>query len=268
MTHGKAGEQFATNTHAGGDGSDHADVATNTTHSGGDGSDHADVATNTTHSGGDGSDHADVATNTTHGSGNGSDHANVATNTTHGSGDGSDHADVATNTTDIATNVTAIGSNTTHRGSNGSDHSYLDQAVTIASSPTFANTTITTEINTAAWADYGGTSTIVGWSGTPTKNIWYKKVGKLVFVKAYISGTSDSTSVTFTLPYTSKNSTNGGAHTATIGADNGADCGCSTQLPANNDTVTCYKGTNWATWGNWTNSGTKTINANFFYEAA
>ena len=35
-------------THASGDGSDHADVATNTTHSGGDGSDHADVATNTT----------------------------------------------------------------------------------------------------------------------------------------------------------------------------------------------------------------------------
>jgi len=37
---------------------DHANITA------GDGSDHADVATNTTHSGGDGSDHADVATNT------------------------------------------------------------------------------------------------------------------------------------------------------------------------------------------------------------
>ena len=36
----------------------------------------------------------------------------------------------------------AIGLNTTHRGSNGGDHSYLDQAVTIAGSPTHAYLTL------------------------------------------------------------------------------------------------------------------------------
>jgi len=36
-----------------------------------------------------------------------------------------------------------IALNTTHRGSNGSDHSYLDQAVTIAASPTFAGLDLT-----------------------------------------------------------------------------------------------------------------------------
>jgi hypothetical protein len=40
-----------------------AQIESAVTHYGGDGSDHADVATNTTHSTGDGSDHADVATN-------------------------------------------------------------------------------------------------------------------------------------------------------------------------------------------------------------
>ena len=51
---------------------------------------------------------------------------------THVSTDGSSHSIVGSNTT-------AISLNTTHRTSNGSDHSYLDQAVTIAGSPSFAN---------------------------------------------------------------------------------------------------------------------------------
>lgn len=36
-----------------------------------------------------------------------------------------------------------ISENTTHRGSNGTDHSYIDQAVTIAATPTFASLTLT-----------------------------------------------------------------------------------------------------------------------------
>ena len=51
-------------THVDGDGSDHADVATNTTHTGGDGSDHADVATNTAHAGDSSDPHGATLTQT------------------------------------------------------------------------------------------------------------------------------------------------------------------------------------------------------------
>ncbi|KKM05042.1 hypothetical protein LCGC14_1758100, partial [marine sediment metagenome] len=59
----------------------------------------------------------------------------IGSNTTHRGSDGSDHSIVGSNTT-------AIALNTTHRSSNGSDHSYLDQAVTIAGSPTHAYLTL------------------------------------------------------------------------------------------------------------------------------
>jgi len=52
--------------HKDGNGSDHADVASNNTHRLSDGSDHSDVVANTAHKDGDGSDHADVASNTAH----------------------------------------------------------------------------------------------------------------------------------------------------------------------------------------------------------
>lgn len=58
-------------------------------------------------------------------------HSNYNDAYSHISADGSSHSIVGSNTT-------AIGLNTTHRGSNGSDHSYLDQAVTMASTPTLA----------------------------------------------------------------------------------------------------------------------------------
>jgi hypothetical protein len=53
----------------------------------------------------------------------------VDLNTAHRLGDGSDHSDVALNTV--------------HRTSDGSDHTFIDQDVTISSSPTFAGLSIT-----------------------------------------------------------------------------------------------------------------------------
>src|SRR3990167_5861782 len=52
------------------------------------------------------------------------------------------------------------------------------------------------------WADYGGTSTITGWSSFTNQKIFYTKVGKLVFVAFDLNGTSNATTVSFTLPYT------------------------------------------------------------------
>ena len=70
-----------------------------------------------------------VAANAVHVAGDGTDHAEVAANTVHTAGDGSDHADVA--------------ANTTHLSSTGADHSYIDQDVTIGSTPTFDGTNFT-----------------------------------------------------------------------------------------------------------------------------
>lgn len=75
-----------------GDGSDHADVVTNTTHSTGDGSDHANVATNT----------ADIATNVTA----------IGLNTTHRGSDGSDHTFIDQDVTTTGTptfGITTLG---------------------------------------------------------------------------------------------------------------------------------------------------------------
>jgi len=47
-----------------------------------------------------------------------------------------------TQTKEIADNTTAIDLNTIHRTSDGSDHTFIDQDVTISSSPTFAGLTV------------------------------------------------------------------------------------------------------------------------------
>jgi hypothetical protein len=51
-----------------------------------------------------------------------------------------------------------------------------------------------------AWTDYSATSTIVGWGSYTTKQVYYKKVGKVVFVAFNIEGTSNNAATTFTLP--------------------------------------------------------------------
>lgn len=55
--------------------------------------------------------------------------------------------------------------------------------------------------STGAWTDYSASSTIVGWSSFTTKVLRYMVIGKLVFVQYYLQGTSNSTLVTFTLPF-------------------------------------------------------------------
>ncbi len=53
-----------------------------------------------------------------------------------------------------------------------------------------------------SWSRYESTSNIIGWAAGATKTINYTKIGKLLFVQYYFTGTSDSTAVSFTLPYT------------------------------------------------------------------
>ena len=73
----------------------------------------------------------------------------------HVSADGSSHS--------------AVGLNTTHRGSDGSDHSYLDQAVTIASTPNFASLGVG-ETSPATQFEMTGTSPYLTLHNSTTEN--------------------------------------------------------------------------------------------------
>lgn len=131
-----------------------------------------------------------------------------------------------------------------------------------------AYTGITTDVNSVAWTEYSSVSTITGWSSFTQKGIYYKKIGKLVFVYFHLAGVSNSTSVSFTLPYTSYDtSLSGGVYGATLidASDNSAELTVASkvQLPVNSSTATCY--TNMGS-GAWTNSGGKTAIGQFWYE--
>ncbi len=51
------------------------------------------------------------------------------------------------------------------------------------------------------WVDYSSTSTVVGWSSTTTKVIRYQQSHRRLSVQFNISGTSNSATTTFTLPF-------------------------------------------------------------------
>jgi len=123
--------------------------------------------------------------------------------------------------------------------------------------------TLTTE---TVWADYSATSTVVGWSSFTTKAIYTKKIGKTVFVIFNLQGTSNSTAVTFTLPYASAvgfpiyarmlNQDAGGGYNAKVGT---------LVILDTENIVTCY---NEGVSGNWTDNGGKGCIGEFFYESA
>lgn len=123
------------------------------------------------------------------------------------------------------------------------------------------------DVNSVAWANYADTSTIVGWTSYTAKTIYYKKVGNLVFVNFYIDGTSNSTAVTFTLPYTSKNDTMYYTNVFIRGKNNGSQLTTPgfAQLPPNSNIVTCYST---QASGGWAAGNTKYVVGQFCYEAA
>lgn len=55
-------------------------------------------------------------------------------------------------------------------------------------------------LDPTGWIDYSATSTIVGWSNLTTKEIYYRIIGKQMFVHFFLSGTSNTTTISFTLP--------------------------------------------------------------------
>jgi hypothetical protein len=120
------------------------------------------------------------------------------------------------------------------------------------------------DIYTVAWQDYSVTSTIVGWSSISNKYIYYKKIGKIVFILYQIAGTSNAINASFTVPYNntpkSLDVVNGYA-----GDNGGAAVVGLVELPANSSAVGCYANANG---GSFTASGTKTVLGQFWYQSA
>lgn len=125
------------------------------------------------------------------------------------------------------------------------------------------------DVYTVPWTPYSDSSDIVGWSSLPTKQIYYRKKGKLVFVWYRLSGTSDSQDMSFTLPFDNqadivvyhKPARARDAGTFLNGTAYGA-------LFVSGDLVRFFKDESSTGSTSWTDSGTKSIFGHFVYEEA
>ena len=119
------------------------------------------------------------------------------------------------------------------------------------------------DIYTVELTDHSALSTIVGWTSYTDKVIEYKKSGNRVFVNFRISGESDDTVVTFTVPF-GEGQTGNPLFFCLSQDDGGALVAAFGQFTAST-TITLYST---AAAGGWTNSGTKSVYGQFEYEAA
>jgi hypothetical protein len=114
------------------------------------------------------------------------------------------------------------------------------------------------DVFTVPFTDYSSTSTVVGFSSTTKDVLWYRLLGHYIYVKFEFVGTSDSTELSFTLPYLLEESQYG------CGSGlQGADEGC--QIYGGNYKVTISKGISYAGFAasNWTASGIKSVAGSF-----
>lgn len=118
-----------------------------------------------------------------------------------------------------------------------------------------------------AWTSWAGT--VVGWSATTTAEKYYKQIGKNVWFMIHYTGTSNSTSVTFTLPVAAAT-----GHVVlvdgTLGLtqDNGTVVAAgrwSIDTAAGTQVITCFSTQGG---GGWNAANTKTVRLQGFYEAA
>ena len=126
------------------------------------------------------------------------------------------------------------------------------------------NVTFGADVYNVAWTDYFATATKVGWEATPTGYIYYKKIGKTVYVNFMITGTSNHTVAYFTVPYT--NNTSAAANNIGYCLNNGTiDTAAGLiEMAANSDEI--WVGRTFGTVA-WDASGTKTIKGQIWFEA-
>jgi hypothetical protein len=126
------------------------------------------------------------------------------------------------------------------------------------------------DVYSTAWTDYFSSSTIVGWSSfvSGRAQIMYRTLGDMVWVAFSLEGTSNATTITFTVPYTSYNLGSDFAFCSALGFTYNNSTYMTpgrTRLPSNSAVVTVSMG---AATGGWTASGAKQITGQFWYMKA
>lgn len=124
-------------------------------------------------------------------------------------------------------------------------------------------------LNNAPWVDWSEQATYVGWSTISTKVVKYKKIGNVVYVLINLIGTSNSTSTNITLPFLiAQNSSN--IVNIAYGENSGTGHSCVGTIT--NFTIDFSRLINGASnpsyTATWTNTGTKRITGQFFYETS
>ena len=114
------------------------------------------------------------------------------------------------------------------------------------------------------WVNYS-TATITGWSTIFTKEIYYQKIWKMVFVAFYIWGVSNSTIATLTLPYSVSSAHPTELHFPIKVADNGVEQSAAggMRIYKSNNVASFYKDN---AGNSFTTSGNKIVSGQFFYK--
>lgn len=113
------------------------------------------------------------------------------------------------------------------------------------------------------WVDYSSTTTVVGWSSTTVKIVRYQLMHRKMLVQFDIQGTSNSTTASFTLPFSL-----GAAGVTTLGVFHCIDLG-GAQIGAatiSGSTVSFSRYVAVDDGGSFTASGTKGVRGQFFIE--
>jgi len=121
-----------------------------------------------------------------------------------------------------------------------------------------------TDIYRIGFTDYSGSTSLVGWTGTPSPFILrYKLVGRFCQVWVNIVGTSNSATTSLTLPYAAKTLTSLSQRQSIGTQDNGVWTSGIIAPGSGSATFTAYLSHGLTTW---VASGTKTIIGSFWYE--
>jgi hypothetical protein len=121
-------------------------------------------------------------------------------------------------------------------------------------------------INAAAMTDISGTVTVNGFSATSFSVVRQLVIGKIVFIRLFINGTSNATTFTITnMPNALQNTSGANINEVCYILDNGTAAFGFLTMAAGGTTITFYRD---AAQDAWTNSGTKVAVADFWYESA